>query len=152
MFLNKMLSSAKIKYWSTELKIIAIIWFIRKTRLLIISFNHSITMFMNYKTNSTIIFQTKFFLTFVNKLNLKLIRTFIYLSQYRFRVFHRSEKFNIVFNAFSRLFIKKHNLIDVTINNLNVDAFNENVIAKTFIEINDKFRWKLIKKYEQDFA
>ena len=109
-------------------------------------------MFINHKTNSTIIFQPKFFLTFVNKLNLKLIKIFMYFLQYRFRVFYKNEKFNVVFNVFFRLFIKKYNSINVTVNNLNVDVFNENVITKTFIEINDKFRRKLIKEYKQNFA
>ena len=76
----------------------------------------------------------------------------MYFLQYRFRVFHKNEKFNVVFDVFFRLFIKKYNSIDVIINNLNVDVFNENVITKTFIKINDKFRRKLIKKYEQDFT
>ena len=76
----------------------------------------------------------------------------MYFLQYRFCVFHKNEKFNVVFDVFFCLFIKKHNSINVTIDNLNVDAFNENVIAETFIEINDEFRRKLIKKYEQDFA
>ena len=76
----------------------------------------------------------------------------MYFSQYRFRVFHKSEKFNVVLNAFSRLLIKKHNSIDVTVDSLNVDAFNENAITKTFIEMSDEFRRKLIKEYKQNSA
>ena len=76
----------------------------------------------------------------------------MYFLQYRFRVFHKNKKFNVVFDVLFRLFIKKHNLIDVTIDNLNVDVFNEDVIAKKLIEMSDKFCRKLIKEYKQDFA
>ena len=109
-------------------------------------------MFTNYETNSKIIAQIKLFSTFVDKLNLKLIKISIYLSQYRIRVFHKSDKTNIVFNAFFRLFIKKHNVVDQLINNLNLNAFNKNAIKKFLIEINDEFRRKLIKKYKKNFA
>ena len=76
----------------------------------------------------------------------------MYLFQYRIRVFHKNDKTNIVFNAFFRLFIKRYNVVDRLINNLNINAFNKNAIKKILIEINNEFRRKLIRKYKKNFA
>ena len=109
-------------------------------------------MFTNYKTNSKIIAQIKLFSTFVDKLNLKLIKISMYLFQYRIRVFHKNDKTNIVFNVLSCLFIKKHNIVNQLIDSLNINVFNKNTIKRILIEINDEFRRKLIKEYKKNFA
>ena len=44
LFLNKILSSIEKRYWSIELKIIALIWLIRKFRIMIVNFDFSIIM------------------------------------------------------------------------------------------------------------
>ena len=119
---------------------------------MIVSFDYSVTVFTDYKANSKIIAQIKLFSTFVDKLNLRLVKISIYLSQYRIRVFHKNDKTNIVFDALFRLFIKKHNVVNRLVNSLNVDVFNENAIKKNFVEISDEFRRKLIKEYKKNFV
>ena len=78
----------------------------------------------------------------------------MYLSQYRLRVFHKNEKSNIIFDALFRLFIKKQNVVDTTIDNLNINVFNiettTNTIEKFLIKITKKFRFKLIKNYKKN--
>ena len=76
----------------------------------------------------------------------------MYLSQFRLRVFHRSEKSNVIFDAFFRLSIKRQNVVDQSIDNLNIDVFNENVVEKTLIEMSNEFRRKLIKKYDENLS
>ena len=62
--------------------------------------NYFITIFINHDVNSSIVNQIKLLIFFVNKFNFKLIKTSMYLSQFRIKIFHRSEKLNIIFNVF----------------------------------------------------
>ena len=54
----------------------------------------------------------------------------MYLSQFRINFFYRNKKLNIIFNVFFRLFIVRNKLKNYTINNLNIDKFNTNVVDK----------------------
>ena len=54
----------------------------------------------------------------------------MYLSQFRIKTFYRNKKSNIIFNVFFYLFIVHNKLKNYTINNLNIDKFNINVIDK----------------------
>ena len=123
-FLNKTLAFVEIRYWSTELKMAALIWVVRKIRLLIMSFLHFVVVFTDHVANSIIINQIKFISSSVNKLNLKLIRVFIYLFQFRLRAFHRFDKFNVVFDVFNRLSTMRQKIFDVQINNFDINDFH----------------------------
>ena len=79
---------------------------------------------------------------------------FIYLLQFRLRVFYYIDKFNIISNILLRLFTIRYNLIDSKIDNLNFENFHveikkliENIINKDLIEIFDDFRKKFIDEY-----
>ena len=80
------------------------------------SSKHTTMIYIDHETNSTIVNQTKFSTINIDKLNMKLIKTSIYLSQFRLKIKHKFEKFNIISNALNKLPIKKN-----TLNNLNLD-------------------------------
>ena len=122
------------------------------------NFEYSIVIYTNYIVNFTIINQIKFTSNNVDKLNFKFVRAFIYLSQFRLRVFHRIDKFNVISNILSRLFTIRHNSIDVKIDNLNIESFHaeiekptENAINKILIEMSNDFRKKFIIDYQTNF-
>ena len=115
--------------------------------------NYFITVFIDHDVNSSIVNQIKLSIFFVNKLNFKLIKASMYLSQFRIRIFHRSEKSNIIFDAFFRLFIVRSKSKNHTINNLNIDKFNTDVVDKLIdilIQITNDFRKKLVNDYKND--
>ena len=86
------------------------------------SFKHFIIIYTNHETNPTIVRQTKFIITNIDKLNMKLIKTSTYLSQFRFEIRHKFEKSNIISNALSRLSTTKKNKQKKKMpNNLNVN-------------------------------
>ena len=62
--------------------------------------DYFITIFINYDVNLSIVNQVKLSIFFVNKFNFKLIKTLIYLSQFRIKIFYRNEKSNIIFDVF----------------------------------------------------
>ena len=130
MFLNKMLFTTKKNYWFTKLKITTLVWIIKKFRFMMSFVDYFITIFIDYDVNSSIVNQIKLSIFFVNKFNFKLIKTSMYLSQFRIKIFHRNEKSNIIFNVFFRLFIVRNKSKNYIIDNLNIDKFNTNVVDK----------------------
>ena len=77
----------------------------------------------------------------------------MYLSQFRIKIFHRNKKSNIIFDVFFRLFIVRSKLKNHTINNLNIDKFNMNVVDKLIdilIQITNDFRKKLVNDYKNN--
>ena len=77
-----------------------------------------------------------------------MIRAFLYLSQYRLDVQHKSKKQYIVFDAFSRLFFNVD--VDKKISNSNLNEF-ENILDiiyyVTLIKMFDDFKSRLKKIY-----
>ena len=122
---------------------------------MIISSNHSMTIFIDHVVNSTIVEQIKLTFNSIDKLNLKLIKTFMYLFQFRFRIFHRNDKFNIISNVLSRFFTKRQNFANATKNNLNFDVnivdVDENNFQNILIQLSNNFRFKLIIDYKKNF-
>ena len=122
------------------------------------SFKHSIIIYTNHEVNSTIIHQIKLIINNIDKLNMKFIKASTYLSQFRFEIRHKFEKFNIISNALSRLFIAKKSKQEKNLsNNLNVDdeSFlntskdSHYIEKKLLIQISFEFRKKLTQEYEK---
>ena len=82
LFLNKMLTSIEIKYWFTKLKIVELMWLIKRIRHMIeiVNVTSQIIIYTNYSIIINIVKQTKLLFNNINKLNFWLIKTFIYLS------------------------------------------------------------------------
>ena len=77
----------------------------------------------------------------------------MYLSQFRIKIFHRNKKLNIIFDVFFRLFIVRNNSKNYTIDNLNIDKFNTNVVDKLIdilIQMTNDFRKKLVNDYKNN--
>lgn len=81
---------------------------------------------MNYDASSSIVKQIKLTSSNIDRLNIKLVRASIYLSQFRLNVHHRFDKFNLMSNALSRLLIRsiKMNHIDALDIDDKVYAYN----------------------------
>jgi hypothetical protein len=105
MFLNKILTNAKIRYWSTKLKMIEIVWIIKKIRHLIEFSRKSFAIiFTNHSALIEIIKQTSFTSSNTNKLNLRLMKISQYLLTFSIEIRVKSEKFHITFDVLFRLF------------------------------------------------
>ena len=155
MFLSKMLSTAEKNYWPTELEMAALVWTIKKLRLMVSSADYPITVFTDHGASPSIVNQTKLSTSSVDKLNLRLVRASMYLSQFRIRTFHRSGKSNIIPDALSRLPTVRSRPEDHTIDSLDVDGFNTDVADKltgTLVQMTDDFRKKLVDGYKNDPA
>ena len=115
------------------------------------SFKHATIIYTNHGANPIIAAETKLSIINIDKLNLKLIKTSTYLSQFRLDVRHRSGKSNIIADALSRLPSKtssKNNSLDINAKDSDRDQIY--VYASTLVEIFDKFRKILKKKYAKN--
>lgn len=76
---------------------------------------HFTIIYIDHEANSTIITQIKLNTINIDKLNLKLIKAFIYLSQFCLTIRHKFDKTNVISNALSRLStkLKKKNSVDL---------------------------------------
>ena len=139
LFFNKCLIDIERRYWFTKLKIIDLMWIVRRIRHMIEIFNKSsMIVYTNHFVIVSIIKQIKFINLFVDKLNLRLIRVSIYLSQFSLNVRHKSKIQHIVFHTLSRLFISASKFI---INNLilNNVYFVESIKKHVFVTKNTKY-------------
>jgi hypothetical protein len=113
-------------------------------------------IFIDHVVNFVIVNQIKFTSFNVNKFNFKFVRVFMYLLQFRLKIYYRNDKFNIVIDVFNRLFIVRYNLIDKKNYNLNFDIYHDkiknfndekSIVKKILIEISIKFRQQLFIDY-----
>ena len=129
------------------------------------TFKYIIIIYIDHVVNSSITRQIKFINNNVDKLNMKLIRVSIFLSQFRLNVRYKSKRFYIILDAFNRLSIKnimfndKNNVLDIEnfynniINSKNDDIY---IFNKNLITIFDDFKRRLKKiikkiKYKSKF-
>ena len=86
---------------------------------------HVIVIYTNYTTNSFITRQIKLINNNVDKFNMKLIRVFVYLLQFRLNMRYKSNKFYIIFDALNCFFIDNRMLNNIK-NVLNIENFHNN--------------------------
>ena len=144
LFLSRFLIDVEIKYWSIELKLIDIVWVLKKIRHLIDSFEQrSTVIFTNHDATLRLTKQTNLIIVFIDKLNLRLIKAFDYIQRFEIELRHKSDKQHIVSDAFSRLV------------NINIDtAFEKNelnvLFTIVFVKMKESFRQKLVVDYNID--
>ena len=121
----------------------------KQIRHMIETSKYIIIIYIDHVVNSSITCQIKFINNNVDKLNIKLIRVSIYLSQFRLNVRYKSKRFYIILDAFNRLstrnimFSDKNNVFDIEnfhndiINSKNDDIY---VFNKNLITIFDDFK------------
>ncbi len=145
-FLSKILTSVEKRYWSTELEIAAVVWVIKKLHHIIRASKHSIIIWTNHSTTTVIVKQIKLSIINTNKLNLRLIKIAMYLSQFDLNVRHKAERDHVISNVLSRFscFDKKR-----FTRNENNDTLNDvEMYVKTLIKMFITFKERLIQVYK----
>lgn len=110
LFLNKQLSKAETRYWFTKFEMTDVIWIIKKLRHFIKSCKKSsVVIFIDHSVTIDLISQTSFITVNTDKLNLKLIQTFQFLSTLSIRIRIKPKRLHIISDALSRLTIRSEN-------------------------------------------
>ena len=107
LFFSRMLTSIEKRYWSTKLKMTELIWVVRRVKHLIKVSQHDIVVFTNHVVNAFITKQIIFSFSNIDKLNLRLMRAFIYLFQFRLNIRYRFDKRHVISNALFKLSTNK---------------------------------------------
>lgn len=150
-FLNKLLFIAERNYWSTKLKIVDLVWLIKKTRHLIeFDFSVHITLiFIDHTIVTSIVKQIKLTSFSTDKLNLRLIRASQYLSQFNLNVRYCLDKIHLMSDALSRLL--KSSMMNVKFSILNnlfaVDSYSITVYSDTLVEMSKSFQKQIMNAY-----
>ena len=162
LFLSRLLNFAEFRYWSIELKMTNLVWMIKRVKHMIeVVAIKIIIIFTNHAANSVIARQTTLSSSSIDKLNFRLVRTFIYLSQFNLNIKYRSEKEHIILDALSRLSaIRSANEVMNESNTLNLNIFHfdiENlelcdqvyVYQSILIAMSSKFRKKILERHDK---
>ncbi len=140
LFLSKQLKSVEKNYWSIELKIADIVFIIRKIRHMIESFKKLTILFTDHESALRIVKQTFLIISFIDRLNLRLIRAFEYIQRFNIVIKHKFDKQHIVLDALSRLASNNNEFVS-DVRELNV------LFTITLVEMNFDFRFKIISEY-----
>jgi hypothetical protein len=148
-FLSKTLTFVEKRYWSTELKIAAVVWMIKKLHHMIRASRHLTIIWTNHSTIASIVKQIKMSISNIDKLNLRLVRVEMYLSQFDLNIRHKSNRDHIISNALSRLFSFDNE--EKFRKNLDVDTLNDiKTYVETLIKMFSAFKDKQIQTYKID--
>ena len=151
LFLNRLLNFAEIKYWSTELEIIDIIWILKKIRHLMKAFTSVTMIYIDHDVALKIVKQISLITIFINKLNLRLIRVSDYLQRFNLNIRHKLKKQHIISDILSRLIFV--NIVAKSFTNTKSFA-NENELNILFIaslmKMNEVFRKRITDDYKND--
>jgi hypothetical protein len=89
LFLSKMLSTAELNYWPTELEVACLVWAVRKTRHMVEAADRPTIIYTNHVSRTTISHQTTLSTTSTVQLHLRLVRALQYLQQYSLEIRHK---------------------------------------------------------------
>ena len=104
MFFNRCLNDVEKNYWSTKLKIVDIVWVIRKIKHMIESTEiFSIIIYIDHFVAVSINRQIIFSIFNSDKLNLRLMRVSQYLFDFNLSVKHKVDKANVMSNVLFKL-------------------------------------------------
>ena len=152
MFLNRLINPAKSRYWSTELKLVELIWILRKIRHLIESSKISTIVYIDHEASLDIVKQTSFTTSSIDKLNLRLVRAFDYIQRFNLIIKHKSERLHLISDALSRLSIKTFSQKPSYQFESEHDEKLDVLFIAAIVKINSDFKQKLIQRYVDDSA
>ena len=103
MFFSKILIDAETRYWLIELKMVGVVWIVKKIRHMIESCRKSLMIiFIDYAVTADLIKQISLTTFNTNKLNLRFVRTFQFLSALFIKIRIKSEKLHVIFDVLFR--------------------------------------------------
>jgi hypothetical protein len=147
-FLSKILTSAEKRYWFIELEIVVVVWVIKKLHHMIRASHHFTIIWTNHSATTVIVKQSKMTTFNTDKLNLRLVRVEMYLSQFDLDVRHKSERDHVILDALSRLSSFDEGKSSKDSNSDTLDDID--VYVETLIEMFSNFKARLISAYEID--
>ncbi len=159
LFLSQLLTDVKTHYWSMKLKVIKLIWVLKKTHHLIEAAEQSTIIYTDHTAAVKIECQFSLNTTAVKKLNLRLVRASEYLQCFQLKIRYKSEKTNIIPDTLFRLLSSNnvHEWLASREYQLESDesilkALQANVSTATYAETLVKVSPELQQRLKNDYA
>ena len=106
-----------------------------------------IMIYIDHNVALRIVKQITFIISFTNKLNLRLIKTFDYMQRFNLKIRYKFETQHVIFDVFSRF--ASFN-IEIQLQNYK-NEFDVFFIV-ILIEMNDDFRFRILKSYQKKIS
>ena len=161
LFLNRLLTSVEIRYWSTKLKLTKFVWMLKKIRHFIEFFKLTTILYTNHDAALNIAKQIILSTSSTDKFNLRLIRISNYIQRFNLNIRHKSKKLHIIFDVLSRLltisFASNSKSYITTFISVNTkydefDTLHADVhFIASLIEIDSAFKKRIIDEYVKNF-
>jgi hypothetical protein len=144
-FLNKTLISIQKRYWFIELEIAVVVWIVKKLHHMIRAFKHLSIIWIDHAIIAVIARQTKTIISNTDKLNLRLIRVEMYLSQLELNIWQKIDRDHVISTALFRLSCFDEKFTEKQ----NADTLND---IKTYVDIlikmSSQFKNRLVQDYK----
>ena len=145
LFLNRLLILVETRYWLTKLELVDIVWVLKKIRHIVETTNLSTMIYTNHDAVLDIVKQISLIISFIDKLNLRLIRASNYIQRFNLNIRHKLEKQHIISNALSRLAID--NAESILRKSFAKDELNA-LFIMFFIKMNIHFKQRILNDYK----
>jgi hypothetical protein len=146
-FLSKILTSTKKRYWSTKLEVVVVVWIVKKLHHMIRASKHSTIIWTNHSITTSIVKQSKMFTSNTDKLNLRFVRVDMYLSQFDLDIRHKSKRDHVISDVLSRLSFFQND--EKTMKNSNDNILNDiDAYVETLMKMSIIFKNRLIEVYK----
>ena len=146
-FLSRLLIDVETRYWFIELKIVDIVWILKKTRHIVEISSNKTIVYIDHEFALDIANQITMTTISIDKFNLRLVRASNYIQRFNLDIRHKSNKQHIVSDVLSRL-------VNDNINASVIRNFDENEFDALFtislIEMKKNFRNRIFDDYKID--
>jgi hypothetical protein len=144
-FLSKILISAEKRYWLTKLEVAAVVWMIKKLHHMIKTFKYSTIIWIDHAVTTVIVKQTKMITSNTDKLNLRLVRVEMYLSQFELDIRHKFDRDHVISDALFRL----SSFDEKFMKNQNIDTLDDiETYVDTLMKMTSQFKNRLVQDYK----
>lgn len=158
LFLSKTLTPTEQRYWPTELEVACLVWTMKTIRWMPQASAHEVTIMTDHASTAGIVRQTALTSSATDKLNNRLARASLYLSQYKnLKICHVPGREHIVPDALSRLPAHRghehgqsEDVLDDLVMSFMLETVADAFVVSTTLDISADFKKSLQRGYETD--
>lgn len=158
LFLSKTLTPTEQRYWPTELEVACLVWTLKTIRWMPEASTHEVTVMTDHASTAGIVKQTALTSSATDKLNNRLTRASLYISQFKnLKICYVPGREHIVPDALSRLpahrqheHDQSEDVLDDLVMTFMMDTVAHSYQVTTTLDISKDFKKALQHGYETD--
>src|SRR6266699_68217 len=123
MFFSCCFTKEELRYRSSKLEIVYLVWMYKRLCTLLYSNNHRIVVLTDHEVIRGIVHYNILNITFIDRVNRRLIIASVYLSDYLLKIYYMSNRLNYISNILLRLRTMGDNVVRKSIVEPVLDVF-----------------------------